>query len=72
MKLKSVDSSNIRAMGYKQGILVLQFHKENRIYLYYKVTHTVWMNFTKSKSKGKFFCEHIAGKFDYSQLEPLA
>lgn len=68
MKLIPVESSNIKAAGYKRETLVLQFHKEERVYLYYKVPKSVHMNFMQAPSKGAFFAKHIAGKFDYSEL----
>lgn len=68
MKLTPVESSNIKAIGYKRETLVIQFHKEERVYLYYNVPKNVHMNFVKAPSKGSFFARHVAGKFDYSEL----
>lgn len=68
MKLVPVESSNIQAIGWKKDVLILKFHKQDRVYLYYGVPKTLHMNFMKAKSKGKFFMTNIVNKFDYSEL----
>lgn len=68
MKLTPVESSNIKGIGYKKDVLVVQFHRENRVYLYYGVPKTTHMNFVKSPSKGSFFAKHVAGKYVFSEL----
>ena len=57
-----VGSSNIRSVGYESGVLVVEFHTGS-IYVYQDVRGDVALRFMQSDSAGKFFNQHIRGKF---------
>lgn len=59
----SVKSSNIKAVDYKDGDLVVQFHNGSQ-YRYSSVPMDIYQCLLLSKSKGAFFSAHIKGKFE--------
>lgn len=67
MKMYDVDSSNIKAIGYENGNVIVAF-KNGTQYAYENVDEKLFKCFLDSDSKGKFFAQHIKGKFEYKQL----
>ena len=61
-----VESSNIASIGYvseTNGLLVR--FKSGNTYTYSDVPKDIYDEFVNSKSKGKYFAEHIKEVFEY-------
>ena len=57
-----VNSSAIRAVGYDGSTLTVEFHS-GRIYDHPGVPHSVYVEFIKAPSLGKFYCQFIRGRY---------
>jgi hypothetical protein len=75
-KLKPVQSSNVKAVGYdkKRGILIVQFKapkpdKPAPVYEYAKVPRSEYDALLKAESVGKRMHSHIIGKFEAEKIE---
>lgn len=53
MQRISVTSSNVCSIGYKNGIIEVEFN-DGSIYQYYGTTETLYRSFLNSSSKGRF------------------
>ena len=60
MKRISVESSNLRSIGYDvdAGKLEVEF-KGGEVYEYSRISPQVWDNFLSASSKGKFFALYL-------------
>jgi len=58
MKLTPVKSSNIKAVGHKDGVLYVEF-KGGKTFSYEDVSETQYNEFIKSDSVGSFFARNI-------------
>lgn len=56
-----VDSSTIKAVGYADGVLVVEFNN-GQIYSYPNVTPAEFEAFARAESKGSHFNKNIRGK----------
>lgn len=65
---KVENSSNIHAIDWKDGTLTVHF-KGGGNYTYEKVPADLHKQFVEAESPGKFFGEHIRGKFDHKKGE---
>lgn len=64
-----VNSSNIRSVGYRLSSFLLQVEfKDGSIYNYYDVPESIYNDFLKSTSKGKFLNSNIAFRFRYKKI----
>jgi hypothetical protein len=64
-----VTSSNIRSLGYRLSSFLLQVEfKDGSIYNYYGVPESIYNEFLKSTSKGKFLNNNIAYRFRYEKI----
>ncbi|MEO9210446.1 MAG: KTSC domain-containing protein [Ginsengibacter sp.] len=64
-----VASSNIRSLGYRLSSFLLQVEfKDGSIYNYYDVPESIYNDFLKSTSKGKFLNNNIAFRFRYEKI----
>lgn len=72
MNLIPVESSNIKAIGYEDDMVDIQFHNGGT-YRYYNVPAEVYVKLYNSESKGRFFHKEIKGKYDCAKLkeEPI-
>lgn len=61
-------SSNIEAIGHKDGVLSVQF-KGGAIYDYPNVPADLHARFVGAESVGSFFHQHIKGKFDHTKRD---
>ena len=61
--MKKVESSNIAAIGYKDGVLSVEF-KSGATYDYHGVSPDLHAQFMSADSHGRFFSQHIRPKFD--------
>lgn len=64
-----VDSSNLAAIGYEDGICVVEFHN-GHIYAY-EMTPEQFAVFATSESRGRYFNQEIRGKFVGDKLTGL-
>ena len=58
MSLISVQSSNLSAVGYDGGTLVIAFHNGG-VYAYYGVSWSEYSGLMRADSHGKYFHAHI-------------
>jgi len=69
MQRESVDSSNIKSVGYdsEASILEVEF-KRGAIYQYAGVPSSVYEELMSAKSAGKYFAAHIAKTYNYHKM----
>ena len=67
MNMQPVESSNIRAVGYEEPSLVIEFHSGGR-YSYAGVPPKVHEDLMKSNSLGRFFHGHIKDVYAHTKL----
>ncbi len=68
MEMKPVTSSNIKAIGYENGLLVVHFSNGSR-YSYKGVPARVHGELMAAESVGKHFMEHIRnGQYTHERL----
>lgn len=63
-----VSSSNIEAIGYMSGNLIVQF-KNGTKYMYKNVPVRVFEQFTTAESKGRFLNAYIKSNFECDRLQ---
>ncbi|MEA3187773.1 MAG: hypothetical protein QOD99_1603 [Chthoniobacter sp.] len=70
IKLIRVESEAINRIGYhhKTKTLQIQFHSGDT-YRYGKVPVALYNELLAAESKGRYFREHIRGRFDYWKIE---
>ena len=67
MNMIPVDSSNIRSVGYENGILYVSFHSGST-YSYSGVPQFIYQNLLNAPSKGKYFAANIKNSYPYNKL----
>jgi hypothetical protein len=67
MYRQNVRSSNIRSIGYENGILEVEFN-ESRVYQYSGVPENLYKELMSANSQGKFLNEYIKGSYHYKQV----
>ena len=69
MKMNSVKSSNIKAVGYDEGKMILrvQFYSGG-LYEYKDVPRKFYIDFITSKSLGKYFYKNIKNKYKTTKV----
>ncbi|MBS1911289.1 MAG: KTSC domain-containing protein [Bacteroidetes bacterium] len=71
MKLETVDSSAIHAIGYNARTRVLEIiFAGGGIYHFAGVPATIYHSMQKAISLGKFFQTHIKGRYPFRRLDP--
>ena len=68
MQMIPVKSSNIKAAGYENGTLRIQF-SNGSLYNYHEATAELYYDFTEAESQGKFFHQKIKGKLTGTKVE---
>jgi hypothetical protein len=63
MQLQPVNSSAIAAIGYENGVLVVQFHNNPKTYHLPNVPYSLFDTFVNAPSPGEFWNQHLRGKF---------
>jgi hypothetical protein len=63
MTRQPVKSSNIKAVGWEDSVLEVEYHA-GRIYTYRNVPKEVHDDFMKATSPGKFLHSHIIGRYE--------
>ena len=64
-----VVSSNIDAIGYKDGDLYIRFKKNGLVYAYRKVSFASFFSLLKSDSVGKFFNRFVKPFYTCEKLD---
>lgn len=67
MNMTPVNSSNLSAVGYENGILYIRFHG-GQMYCYYGVPEFVYEELMSAPSHGKYFAAHIRNVYRYDKL----
>lgn len=63
----AVDSSNLKSVGYEAGMLVIEFTTGD-IYVYPNVPGSLFEDFARAESKGKFYNQQVKGKLKGSKI----
>lgn len=66
VKMISVESSNVAAIGYVKPTLYVRFHSGGE-YKYSGVPESLFHDFMAADSKGGFLAAHIKGRFPYAK-----
>lgn len=66
MRMTEVVSSNIKKIGWENGILRVEFF--NGTYEYDNVPREVWEQFQDADSKGQFLSSNIKGVYEFRKL----
>ena len=70
MKRQSVESSNIRSVGYDEFLLVLEIEfKSGAVYRYYGVPAEVHDELINAESVGKYFNANVKSKYNFLKVE---
>lgn len=67
MEKQEVESSVISAVGHTR-VLEIEF-ESGRVYQYFNVPEDIYHAMLDSESKGKYFNQHIRGKFPYQEIQ---
>lgn len=67
MFMQSVFSSNISAVGYENGLMVVRFHNYYE-YQYSEVPQSLYDTFMLAPSKGQYFNQIFAGRFNETRI----
>ena len=62
-----VQSSDIRLVGFENGVLEITFHSGG-VYRFIHVPNEVHRLLMAAPSKGKFFNQHIRNKYTFQRL----
>jgi len=68
MERLPVKSSNIKTIGYKEGILEVEF-TSGSVYQYNEVPQEIYVNILEAESKGKYFAKVVRPKFKAVKIE---
>jgi hypothetical protein len=64
-----VNSSDIASIGYDSAAETLEIEfKATGIYRYFSVPKNVWDELARTPSPGKFFLQHIKGKYAWEKI----
>ena len=70
MKRKSVESSNLRSVGYDEFLLVLEIEfNSGAVYRYYGVPSEVHDELINAESVGKYFNANVKSKYNFLKVE---
>ena len=68
MSLIPVQSSNLAAVGYDGGTLIIEFH-DGRVYEYYRVPYSEYHGLMSADSPGRYFHKNINKHYAYRRLQ---
>ena len=70
MKRQSVESSNLRSVGYDEYLLVLEIeYNSGTVYRYYGVPSEVHDEIINAESVGKYFNANVKSKYNFLKVE---
>lgn len=64
-----VNSSNIKEIGWNEGVLEVQFYSKEAVWRYYPVSESLFTDLMKDKSQGSFFATKIKFKKEILQYQ---
>ena len=67
MQRKSVQSSNLKSIGYKNQTLEIEFNKGD-VYQYFGIPETEYTALMSAKSHGKYFSSNIRNRYEYDKI----
>ena len=67
MDLTFVVSSNVSAIGYKDGILEVHF-RSGAVYQYHNTTQNLYIEFLAAPSKGKFVHQRLKNHYPFIRI----
>lgn len=67
MEKQEVESSVIHAVGHTR-VLEIEF-ESGKVYQYFDVPEDIYNAMLSSESKGRYFNQHIRGKFPYQEIQ---
>jgi hypothetical protein len=67
MERQDVESTVIQSTGYSM-VLEIEF-QSGRVYQYYDVPVSIFLEFMNAESKGKYFNAHIRNQYKYREIE---
>jgi len=67
MVRQPVSSSNLKSVGYGNGILEVEFHNGG-IYQYYSVPSSVYNALMNASSKGSYLATKVKGHYEYKRI----
>jgi hypothetical protein len=67
MEMKPLNSSNLKAVGFDDGTLIIEF-TNNTKYSYKNVPRHVYDELLAAPSHGKFFHAHIRNVYEVTKL----
>jgi hypothetical protein len=68
MELIPVISSNIKAIGYENKTLYIEFFYNHSLYVYFNVQENIYDQLMSTNSKGQFFENFIKNVYSYKKL----
>lgn len=68
MERRSVESSNLKSVGYDSAKQILEIEFKDSVYQYFSVPESVFQNLMSAGSKGSYLHSHVKGKFRYEKL----
>jgi len=67
-----VNSSDIASLGYDEASATLEIEfKATGVYRYFSVPRNIYDEFARTPSPGKFFLQHIKGKYAWEKAGPV-
>ncbi len=70
MKRETVNSSNLRSVGYDRSVEILEIEFKNRgIYQYSKVPEKIYLELMNAPSHGKYFLRIIRDKYTTKRVK---
>lgn len=68
----TVDSTVLSAVGYSEELRILEVVlRDQALYWYFDVPAVRYRGLLKSKSKGRYYAEHIRGQYASAKLWPV-
>jgi hypothetical protein len=69
MEREKVDSSSLASVGYKDGILEVEFRKTGDVYQYFYVQEEIFLALMKARSRGAYFTSHIRENYEFMKVK---
>jgi hypothetical protein len=69
MERERISSSSLASVGYKDGILEVEFRKTGDVYQYFNVQQEIFLSLMKARSRGAYFTRHIRENYEFKKLK---
>jgi hypothetical protein len=70
IKMLEVKSSNVKKIGWEKEVLRIQFNNDS-LYEYYDVPESIYEDFKRSASKGRYVSKLIAKTYRYKRIDNI-